>query len=125
MTQAFNPTVYLLVGCPFCLKFLIFVSEAGLIADMTIVRADPKGSEFQVLQARISDSLKSKATFPAVEIEPDIYKVDSDSLIQYFAQKHDICVDNLPALSMYKEGVLPAFINLHKENSVLKQAADR
>jgi hypothetical protein len=121
MSPSFKPKAYLLVGCPFCLKFLMFMSEARLADGMEIIRIDPQTPDFERIKTQLADATKAKPTFPTVQTEPDVYRSDSDQLIEYYSQKHEISTDSLPALKMYKEGVLPNLMKLYKENTELKQ----
>lgn len=122
MIESFKPQAYLLMGCPFCLKFLIFMSEARLADQLDIVRVDPQGPAFDALKRKLAEATQAKATFPTVEVEPGVYQSDSDQLIDYYARRHHINVEDLTALSWYRQGVFPAFIKLYKENAELKQA---
>lgn len=104
---------YLRTDCPFSFKFLLFISEARVLDRFEIVRADPNSAEFEQIKAKLEQATGKKATFPTVEIEPGIYKSDSDALIEHFAKKLNVDVSSLVALAFYKEGILPQLEELH------------
>jgi hypothetical protein len=111
---------YLLLGCPFCFKFLLFMTEAGLLDQIEIVKVDPQDAGYEALKSKISESTGAKATFPTVEIEPGVFKSDTASLIEYFAQKNNVTTD-LPVVSFYTEGLFARYVEMYKENLALKQ----
>jgi hypothetical protein len=104
---------YLRADCPFSFKFLLFVTEARLLDRFEIVRCDPNSAQFEQVKAKLAEATGKNATFPTVEIEPGVYKSDSDALIAHFAKKHDVDVAKLAALSFYKAGILPQLEEMH------------
>jgi hypothetical protein len=92
------------------------MSEARLLDQIEIVRCDPNDPEFERVKARLAEGTKKQAIFPTVEIEPDVYKSDSDELIAHYAATNDVEPANLPALSFYKDGILPQLIQFHEEH---------
>ena len=79
--STFKAQAYIKDGCPFCLKFLIFMAEAKLLDEIEIVRLDPASTSFEATKSRLAEGLGKPATFPTVEIEPARYRSDSDALI--------------------------------------------
>ncbi|MDB6063498.1 MAG: hypothetical protein JWM78_3601 [Verrucomicrobiaceae bacterium] len=120
MTQPQKATAYLLSGCPFCFKFLLFMTEAKLLDQIEISVVDPQNPATEHLKNKIADATQAKASFPAVEIEPGVFKLDSDKLIEYYAEKNNVPKE-LPVLSFYKDGLFTQYVNLYKENIALKQ----
>jgi hypothetical protein len=110
---AFTPKAYIKEGCPFSLKFLIFMAEAGLLGDIEIVRVDPNDAHFEADKSRLSERLGKAATFPTVETELGKFMSDSDALIEHYARQHGFNVAALPLLSFYKETVFPQIIEAH------------
>jgi hypothetical protein len=106
-------TAYLLTDCPFSFKFLLFISEARLIDQFEIVRCEPNSSELQLVKQKLSAATGKKATFPTVEIEPNIYKSDSDALVAYYAERNGIDPQLLPAFSFYMKGIFPQLAEMH------------
>ena len=51
---------------------------------------------------------------PTVEIEPNRYMTDSDRLIEHYANRKGLRPDEMPVLSLYKQGILPKLFELHK-----------
>ncbi len=107
------PTAYLRKGCPFSFKFLLFVSEAGLRDLFDIVIVDPESARMKEVKAKLERGTGKKMTFPTVEIEPNVYKSDSDALIEHFSRQHGIDAQKLPTLSFYKDSILPQLEKLH------------
>jgi hypothetical protein len=107
------PTAYLRKGCPFSFKFLLFVSEAGLRDLFDIVIVDPESARMKEVKEKLERGTGKKMTFPTVEIEPNIYKSDSDALIAHYSEQHRVDANSLPALSFYKDSILPQLEELH------------
>ena len=114
MTERFRRKAYVKDGCPFSCKFLVFMAEAGLLDEIDIVRCNPASPSFEDEKFRLTTWLGEDATFPAVEIEPGQYKADSEALIRYFAERHEISSESLPVLAFYKQTILPQVEELHR-----------
>lgn len=119
-TAAFKPKAYLIKSCPFCFKFLVFMGEAQLADDIDIVGLEANSQELEDAKATLGAASGAKVSFPVVEVEPGVYKTDSDQLIEYFAKRHGVNAEELPVLSFYKRGLFPAYINMYKEILALK-----
>ena len=104
---------YLRTDCPYSFKFLLFISEARLLDQFEIVRCDPKSVEFEQVKAKLGQATGKNATFPTVEIEPGVYKSDSEALIEHFARKNNVDAAKLVALSFYKAGIFPQLEEKH------------
>jgi glutathione S-transferase len=113
-TTHFKPKAYLKDGCPYSFKYLLFMSEAGLVDRIDVVRCDPDSADFDKTKDRLARATGREATFPTVEIEPGRYLSDSDQLIDHFARVHTVDPAALPALSFYKETVFPQLTALHE-----------
>ncbi|HLS80763.1 MAG TPA: hypothetical protein VK025_05120 [Steroidobacter sp.] len=111
---SFTPKAYLRVGCPFSFKFLLFMSEAGLGDAIQWIRCDPEDASFGQIKEKLTAGLGKNATFPTVEIEPGVYRSDSDRLIEHYAQQHAVAVEQLRALSFYKESIFPQLLEAHQ-----------
>ena len=86
MTNAsFKPKAYLKDGCPYSLKYLLFMSEAGLVDRIDVVRCDAGSADYARTKERLAQATGREATFPTVEIEPGRYLSDSDRLTDHFA----------------------------------------
>lgn len=109
----FKAKAYIKEGCPFSFKFLLFMTEAGLLDRIEIIRMDPSDPSFEATKARLSEGLKKPATFPTVELEPGRFMSDSDRLIEHFAEAEGIRPDALPVLSFYKQTLFPQLLKLH------------
>jgi hypothetical protein len=104
---------YIKEGCPFSFKFLTFMAEAGLLDEIDIVRLREGEAGYEATKAKLAAEL-GKASFPAVEIEPGRLMADSDRLIEHYAKRADVQPDEMPVLSLYKQGILPKLFELHK-----------
>ncbi len=109
----FRPTAYLLTDCPFSFKFLLFISEAKLIDGFEIVKVDPNAKQFEQTKTKLAEATGKKATFPTVQVEPDVYKSDSDELVAHYAKLNNIDPKTLPAFSFYMSGIFPQLEKLH------------
>ncbi len=108
-----KPTAYLLTNCPFSFKFLLFISEARLIDRFEIVRCEPDSAELAQVKEKLTAATGKKATFPTVEIEPNVYKSDSDALVAHYAELNKIDPQSLPAFSFYMKGIFPQLAEKH------------
>jgi hypothetical protein len=111
--KSFTSKAYLKEGCPFSFKYLLFMAEASLLDRIEVIRCNPETAEFEGIKAKLEAATNKPATFPTVEIEPGRYQSDSDQLIEYYAQRNNIVLSNLPALSFYKDGIFPQLQGLH------------
>jgi hypothetical protein len=103
---------YVREQCPFSFKFLVFMSEAGLLDRIEIVRLSPRDPGFEAEKEKLSKHLGKAVTFPTVEVEPGQYMTDSDRLIERYAEEAGLKPDALPVLSFYKETIFPQLIEL-------------
>lgn len=108
----FKAKAYVREGCPFSFKFLVFISEAGLLDRFEIVRLKPSDPGFEAQKDKLSKGLGKAATFPVVEVEPGKYATDSDHLIERYAAEAGLKLDALPVLAFYKETIFPQLIEL-------------
>jgi hypothetical protein len=115
--ETFKATAYVKDGCPFSFKFLVFLAERGLLDEFEIVRLREGEPGTDATKERLSEKLGKKVSFPTVEIAPDRYMADSDKLIEHYARRDDVVVDDLPVLSFYKQTILPKLFELHKLKS--------
>ena len=115
--ETFKPTAYIKDGCPFSFKFLVFAAETGLLDEIEIVRVRDGDPNADATKQRLSDKLGKPVSFPTVEIEPDRYMSDSDKLIEHFARRAELAVDELPVLSFYKQTIFPKLLEHHKLTS--------
>ena len=104
---------YIKEGCPFSFKFLAVMTEANLIDEIEIVRVREDDADYEATKKMLAEHL-GKASFPAVEIEPGKYLADSDRLIEHYAKRAGLQPDEMPVLSLYKQGILPMLFELHK-----------
>ena len=120
-SQSFKAKAFVKEGCPFSFKYLVFMTEAGLLDRIAIVRLSPDDPGFDAAKERLSEQLGKAATFPTVEVEPGRYMTDSDRLIEHYAEREGLKTEQMPVLSFYKETIFPKLIELHK----IKTAAER
>jgi hypothetical protein len=114
MTQAtFKGKAYVKEGCPFSFKFLTFMAEAKLLDEIELVRVREGDSDYEATKRKLAERL-GKASFPTVELEPERYMADSDRLIEHYAKRASVRPDEMPVLALYKEGILPKLVELHK-----------
>lgn len=112
-SDAFKAKAYVKDGCPFSFKFLVFMAEAGLLDEIDVVRVREGDAEYETAKRTLTEHL-GKASFPTVELEPGRYLADSDRLIEHYATSAGLRPDDMPVLSLYKQGILPKLFELHK-----------
>lgn len=112
MTSGSRARAYVKEKCPFSFKFLVFMAEAGLTERIEIVRLNPADPGFEATKNELGRHLGKPATFPVVEVEPDLYMADSDRLIEHYAKGAGLAADAMPVLSFYKETIFPQLIEL-------------
>jgi hypothetical protein len=111
---SFRARAYLRTDCPYSFKFLLFMSEARLLGEIELVRADPrKPHEYEAIKSTLAQSTGKKATFPTVEIERGVYRSDSNALIDHYAKKHGVATNSLTAFTFYLDGIFPQLDALH------------
>lgn len=115
--NAFKRRAYVKDGCPFSFKYLVFMTEAGLLDGIEIVRVREGTREYEAVKRELGEHLGKPATFPAVEVESTRYLTDSDRLIEHFARQHGLRPDDMPVLSLYRETIFPQLLEHHKETS--------
>ena len=104
---------YIKEGCPFSFKFLVFMAEAKLLDEIEIVRVREGDAEYEATRRKLEEHV-GKASFPTVEVEPGNYMADSDRLMEHYAKREGLRPDEMPVLSLYKQGILPKLFELHK-----------
>jgi hypothetical protein len=109
----FKPRAYLKEGCPYSFKYLLFMTEAGLLDQVEVVRCEPGTAAFDALKQELHEATGCEATFPTVEIAPQRYLSDSDKLIEHYARECGVDPGRLPVLSFYTETLLPQLAALH------------
>jgi hypothetical protein len=93
---------------------MLFMTEAGLLDQVDVIRCDPESAEFDAVKEKLSKATGRDATFPTVEIAPQRYLSDSDKLVEYYARGRNIDPGNLPTFSFYNETLFPQLAALHK-----------
>jgi len=114
MSDGFKAKAYVKEGCPFSFKFLVFMAEAKLLDEIEIVRLREGDADYETTKQKLGEHLGKAASFPTVEVEPNHYMTDSDRLIEHYAKRKGFRPDEMPVLSLYKQGILPKLFELHK-----------
>ena len=112
--EQFQSKAYVKQGCPFSFKFLVFMTEAELLDEIEIVRLREGDADYETAKRKLGEHLGKPASFPTVEIEPGRYMTDSDRLIEHYATREELRPDEMPVLSLYKQGIFPKLMELHK-----------
>lgn len=124
-SQAFIAKAHLLSSCPFCFKFLLFMTEAGLLDQIEVITLDHGSDEYAEQKQQLEKRAGRSVSFPTVEIDDGQFQSDTDQLINYFAAKNSIDVNALPTLSFYSNGLFTNYIALFKENMQLKKQLEK
>lgn len=120
MSNTDKPKIYLMIECPFCLKFRIFLSEAGLDDKVEFVVFKSGDDTHQAVRNRMIEA-GQKPSFPAAELEEGKLTTETDHLIEHFSQGTSIDAKTLPLLNYYLDGVFQRFGAMHKELAELKE----
>lgn len=107
------PTAFVLKGCPFSFKLLLFLSEAQLLDRVAVQTVEPDSQRMKELKKTIESETGKKPTFPTVLFESGKYQSDSDALIEYFSAEYGVDAAALVALAFYKQSILPQLEALH------------
>ena len=118
--MAFTSTAFLKQGCPHCLRFMIFMTEAGLLSQIDIKEFAQGEESFEQARALLKEHL-GKPSFPAIEVEPGKYMKETDDLIEHFANLNDIDRSSLQLLPLYERGVFQRQRKLFLENKQYKE----
>lgn len=117
--SAFRPVLYLKDKCPFCLKILIMLLEAGKLSDVEVQTIRPGTEEDRAARALLSSHFDT-VTFPAAQVAPNHFIKDSDALLAHFSQLWDNDLASLTIFNWYNEGPFAGLGALYKENLELK-----
>ncbi|MDO6683756.1 MULTISPECIES: hypothetical protein [unclassified Oceanobacter] len=122
MTSEFKAKAWLKSSCPYCFRFLLFITEAGLLDEIEVIRVDADDEDqLNTKRAELQRLTGEVASFPTVELSPGQFMRDTDALIQHFADIHGINPADLPTLTFYETGMLPTAQARFKEIRALKE----
>lgn len=96
------PRLFIIDGCPFCLKVLTFLADANLFDKVAVT------NDTRALREYLAEKLGKPASFPALEM-PDRIIPESDEIIEYLAQQNNVDVTRLIAFNAYLRGVFPRY----------------
>ena len=116
-----KPTAYLKNGCPFCLKFYTFVTEAGIADRFDYVTFDDGDDTHKAMRARM-EAAGQQPSFPAVEIEVGTLETGTDDLIAKFAGEAGVDPAQMKLLNYYSDGVFKRYGAMFRELRELKAA---
>jgi glutathione S-transferase len=106
--------------CPFSFKFLLFMTEAGLLDQIKVIPCAPEDEDFEQVRSDLAEATGGKASFPTVEVEPGNFMTESDDLINYYAEKAGVGEQDFPVLEFYRAGLFERVLGLYRENRDLK-----
>lgn len=112
---------YMLLGCPFCFKFMLFMTEAGLLDQIDLVSLDRSAANYSKIKADLEQRAGRVLSFPTVEVEPGVLMSDTQALIEHYRAKNALGDKALPVLTFYQQGLFQNVVNLYKENMALKE----
>ncbi|MFK4751000.1 MULTISPECIES: hypothetical protein [Oceanospirillaceae] len=122
MTNEFKAKAWLKSSCPFCFRFLLFITEAGLLDQVEVVRVDADDEDqLNARRSELQQLTGEVASFPTVELSPGQYLSDTAGLIQHFAAAHGISPESLPTLAFYDSGMFPTALARFREIRSLKE----
>lgn len=112
---------YMLSGCPFCFKFMLFMTEAGLLDQIELVSLDHSAADYGKIKADLEQQAGRALSFPTVEVQPGVLMSDTQALIEHYSAKNGLGDKALPVLAFYQQGLFQNVVNLYKENMALKE----
>lgn len=99
-----RPLLFVSPGCPYALKIMIFLNDAGLTDKVSISPDTPETRKY------VRDKCDGKASFPAMELSGRILQLDAvDEMVEFLAEKHGINVAGLYTFNDYCTGVFPRY----------------
>lgn len=119
MASDFTPAIYLNTHCPFCFKLRVFLLEAGLM-DRVKVREFVPGTPAETEMREALEPHFDKLSFPAAQTGPGEFMLESDAIIDWFANEYGIDQDRLATFNAYVEGPFSRLRQLFQENRELK-----
>ena len=119
----FAPRAILKKECPFCLKLMIFLSEAGLKDEFRYLTVKGDTPEYEEVRDILEETL-GEASFPTVEVAKGEFMSGSDDLIDYYAKANKIDREKMSLLAYFEDGVFPYILDLYEENQALKEQLD-
>lgn len=119
-SQSFTPRVILKKECPFCLKLMIFLHEAGIADDFRYLIVHDETKEYEEVRSILEETL-GDASFPTIETASGEFMSGSDELIDHYAEQHGIDRREMSLLTYYEDGVFPAMTDMFQENQALKE----
>ena len=120
MTNEFKAKAWLKSSCPFCFRFLLFITEAGLLDQVEVVRVDADDEDqLNARRSELQQLTGEVASFPTVELSP--VSISATPLIQHFAAAHGISPESLPTLAFYDSGMFPTALARFREIRSLKE----
>jgi hypothetical protein len=122
LDAAFKPVLYLKQGCPFCFKLRLFLLESGQLDAVSIREFASDTDEEKAIRAELEPHLE-KVGFPAAQLAPGRYVVDSDVLVDHFARAGGADPAGLPTYQAYLAGPFQTIGRLFRENRELKSQA--
>jgi len=117
---AFRPVLYLNHRCPFCLKLVMYLSNAGLLDRFDMDVFEPGSEDEQRIRGTLSAHFE-KVSFPAAQVAPGEYMKETDDLIARFEKDAPVKASELPLMDYYTTGVLQQIKDLFMENMALKK----
>ncbi len=120
MSKTDKTPVYLMIECPFCLKFRIFLNEAGLDDKVELIVFNSGDDTHQATRNRMIEA-GQKPSFPAAELEKGKLTAETDFLIEHFSKEYGVDAKALPLLQYYLDGVFGRVGAMHKELAELKE----
>lgn len=116
----FRSVLYLNQQCPFCLKLMIFLTEAGLLKQFEIRKFIRGDAAEQEIRAELAPHFE-KVSFPAAQIAPGQYMKDTDALIAHYAKEAGVDPSEMALLNYYVGGVFERMGALFRENMEFKK----
>uniref|UniRef100_A0A7S3LM93 Uncharacterized protein n=2 Tax=Aplanochytrium stocchinoi TaxID=215587 RepID=A0A7S3LM93_9STRA len=109
--SASKPIYVLYAGprCPYSIKLIVFLAEAGLLEVTQIVHPTQQDLD------KISAKMGKKAGVPTLKFNDDSYMNESDHIIDYLAKTHGKNRLKMEVLTMFLSGMYRDYMDMHSK----------
>ncbi len=117
-----RPIAYIKDACPFSMRFVVFLAEAGMLKDFQVVLYSPDAPGFEAIRVHLEAGTGKAPSFPTVESPDGGFQSDSGALIDHYCAAHGLDRAKLQALELYERGVMAANGRMFMELRALRGA---
>lgn len=116
----FTPILYIKSPCPFCLKVMAFLSEAGVLGSLAIREFWPDDEQEQTLREELEPHFE-KVTFPTLQYAPGRFINESDKIVARYADELSLDPETMPFYQYIIRGPMRRMLEQFSEIQALNQ----